>query len=312
MDSLYKVLAIDIDDTSQPLHKIYLPWAIKHKGYYPDATLSNTLDYDHSTICSHSPDQIKEFFMEFYETPEFKKIRPYPLFIKVAKQLIGEGRKINFVTSKPASTESITKEQFSELEDIMNFNKQFHFAKHMYNNTSGTKEEIIESLGADLFIDDFPGHIKRVTSKGVDSLLFDKPWNRYMKLPYNAERTYSWPHVNAIIHNDEKLFRFLMNHPITKLLPLYGLKAYKKRKLIINPDGIRYENFNIKKANWSLGGGCAIDLGIISIIAGMRNLLGSEILNFTENNIKELAEYVSKIPREIVQGFRDSIQNNAY
>ena len=206
MDPFYKLLAIDIDDTAQPLQEQYLPWAIKHRGYYPDATLKDTLDYNHSTICSYSPDQIKEFFREFYNTPEFKRIRPYPQFIKFAKQFIGEGGEIHFVTSKPEYMREITKKQFSELKDIMDFNKQFHFAKHMHNENSKTKEEIVSSLKADLFIDDFPGHINKVAVSGVNSLLFDRPWNKNMKLPPNAQRVYSWSQINAIIRQHPKLF----------------------------------------------------------------------------------------------------------
>jgi len=126
---------------------------------------------------------------EFYKSEEFDKI---PL-VKGA----GEGiRKLNdlendlfVITARPLrfreKTEACLEKYFSNSLKI--------FYASGLEGRNKTKAEICERLGVETMIEDAPKYALDCNSRGIRTLLMDRPWNR--SLNGKLERVYNWNEI---------------------------------------------------------------------------------------------------------------------
>lgn len=268
-------VGFDIDDTVSPLIVLdlerspiipcYLEYGKKHFEYRKDARIEDLIKYDHSNICPHSKEELAKLFLIFYKTQEFADIKPYIAAVKAIREVIKRGDEVYFVTARDSSTADVTLKHLLEIHSSLD-HRRLYFAKGAYNLDSSSKKDIATNLSLDRFVDDSGRNIISVASAEIHSILFDQPWNKWDKLPNNAERAFSWPHVMACIYDEEKLFRFLIKHKSTSFLPLANsFKALKKEQLKINPKFLRYHKFDSDLANQAKMGSFLGDIVLSAI-----------------------------------------------
>ena len=78
--------------------------------------------------------------------------------------------------------------------------KDVHFTGYGEDITL-SKAEVCKNLDINLFIDDAEDNIIEVSSQGIDTLIFDAPWNQNMKKIKNTKRVYSWEDIVEYINN---------------------------------------------------------------------------------------------------------------
>lgn len=136
---------------------------------------------------------------EFYHSEYFHKIEP----MKGSTESIGllyQKSDLVVVTSRPFVYQQLTYEWLDR-----HFPNKFVRVYHTNHfspdeSKSKNKSDVCIELGIDLIIEDGPFHTIDCAAKGVNVLLFNRPWNpRFQfpegKLPIGIKRVYSWGQI---------------------------------------------------------------------------------------------------------------------
>lgn len=75
------------------------------------------------------------------------------------------------------------------------FLKEIHFLHENDLNVLGTKGEVCSRLGVSLMVEDSLGNAETLSKSGIQTLLFDRPWNKSNMLPELVTRVYNWDHA---------------------------------------------------------------------------------------------------------------------
>lgn len=143
-------------------------------------------------------DDIEKFY-SFYESEYFAKIEPVDGAMCEISKLANENELI-VITSRP---HDIAKKTHYWIETwFPNLFKEFHFT----NQTSrkgikGKKSHMCNNYHIQVLIDDHVDFLKECVegNSGVQTILFDSPWNQNESLPTRISRAYSWKEITGLI-----------------------------------------------------------------------------------------------------------------
>ncbi len=79
--------------------------------------------------------------------------------------------------------------------------KDVHFTGYD-NDKIRSKAEVCNNLNINIFIDDAVENVIEVSSLGIETLIFDAPWNQDMKKIKNTKRVYSWNEIVRYINGE--------------------------------------------------------------------------------------------------------------
>ena len=133
--------------------------------------------YDLSIFWQCPEEVVFDVVEEFYESPEFEKIKPVSGAKGGIKQLARD-HELFVITSRPESTQTRTNKWIKR--HFPNRFQDVHFTSHF--NRSGeiktTKSKVCQSLGVELMIEDHLDFARDCASCGIKVLLLEYKWNQ--------------------------------------------------------------------------------------------------------------------------------------
>lgn len=192
-------IGLDLDDVLASFQVKWLSFhnkVYKTKIKYKDVTCFNlaiVFDLDEQTVWKR--------IHEFYESDEFKSIKPVPGAVSSVKAL-AKKHELFVVTARKTSLRKITEEWlFMHFGKIFNGIVLTNLASENASDIAVPKEVACANLGIEIFVDDSPGYAQKINAKGVKTLLFNKPWNSLETMPSSITRVKSWREIFSLINN---------------------------------------------------------------------------------------------------------------
>ncbi len=136
------------------------------------------IEFDFHSAYGITKEQTIEYLLEFYQTEEFQGIVPREDALEYLPKIksLGPNIRIDLITSRfgddaKKAAYNMISNYFSD--DI----RQIHFAEHSSSNY-GRKHQILESIGARVFVDDHLLNVADASTVCEYVFLMDQPWNR--------------------------------------------------------------------------------------------------------------------------------------
>ena len=137
---------------------------------------------------------------EFYNSPEFNKIRPVK-DSQYSVNVLNKESELIVITSRPHEMHDKTIEwldnhfpnAFSEIEFTNEWAGGLIKPKR--------KKDVCLDYKIDFLLEDSMDYAKECADNGTEVLLFDCPWNQEEKLPNKIKRVYSWNHALKEIYS---------------------------------------------------------------------------------------------------------------
>ncbi len=184
-------IAVDVDDVLACTTQAYLENYNQRFG--TGFSRSDVGAFDLSAILRVPSDfitrDIHDFIYEFGE--EIPLVEGTARFL----DLIGQKHEMIAITGRQPSLKDSTEEwlekHFSGLFSKVHFTNLYP----LDGRPSLEKADVVSENGARLLIDDHFGNCISCAAKGIDSYLFNAPWNAHRNLPPRVERVFSWQDV---------------------------------------------------------------------------------------------------------------------
>lgn len=137
----------------------------------------------------------------FIDKEGFARILPLPGAREAIKKL-GRDHKLLVVTSRPRAIAETTARWLEK--HFPGCFKEVYYTKELIGEKNRvSKAAFCLQEGAELFIDDVYEHAAGCAARGIETLLYDAPWNRETALISNMARVASWEEVVKIV--DERV-----------------------------------------------------------------------------------------------------------
>lgn len=192
------VLALDIDDTLFDHFADIADWYNAKYGTY--LTLANNHPRGDSELSAWKVSSIEEAVKRvhaFYETPQFINARPYREALRVLPRLSAIYDVVVVTARDIDILEEFTHKWLGE--HLKGHYREVHFTgQYSLSGKTRTKQEVLESVGAEFLIDDSLPNCLEAVRAGAQGLLFgDYPWNSTTELPKGVTRVRDWTEVEA-------------------------------------------------------------------------------------------------------------------
>lgn len=174
--SEHTVLGLDLDGTSGDFHGSFRDTLIEHQGYSPmlmPVDVPSVYSYIDAG-CFPDMDTFTKALHSATGQHVYLNMRPYDGFSEALNALHDEGMAIHVITSRP---DDALEDTLSWLTDV---------AKVPFNQVTITHEKT--RCGADVYLDDMPGHIEKFRALDRRAVIYDQPYNRHM----DGERVTGW------------------------------------------------------------------------------------------------------------------------
>lgn len=174
-------IGCDIDGVVADIGKAVLPYLKKLK---PGTGLGDLTEYSFEKF-GMTEDMTKAMFANFRETGEYKTME----MIRGARwgtyeTIYEQGNDLYFITAR-----DYYKELEEETWDWL-LEKELSFD----GVVSGVKDKypVARDMDVDILIDDSPEIIESVSKRGLNTIVFDQPWNQEVKENKRIKRCLSW------------------------------------------------------------------------------------------------------------------------
>jgi len=191
-----KIIGLDLDDV---LMDFNTGLCVFHNAYYgTKLTREHITSYLLEEIWRVPQSEVIRRVNEFYFSIHHKATPPTAGAVRAVKQLQAR-HEVVVITSRPESVSAQTyawlKKHFPSLVVSV------HHAGHFFHKEgAGTKGELCQRLGVEVFVDDAFHHVEDVAPVVAQALLFDAPWNRSYTLSRpNMQRIHSWDAICRVI-----------------------------------------------------------------------------------------------------------------
>tara|TARA_Y100000034_G_scaffold28162_1_gene33837 strand:- start:2472 stop:3050 length:579 start_codon:yes stop_codon:yes gene_type:complete len=186
-------IGIDLDD-------VVVGWVPRFIGFYNYKTGSNLKFKDWESyylgeIVKKNKKEVRKLIDEFVCSNFYDKIE----LVEGAKEgveKLSNYHEAKFITARPLRYDERTKELLSKF----NLNLPLINCRDDEDNFI-SKGDICNQLGIGLLIEDCRHYALSCAKKGIQVLLFDRPWNQENSLPENVKRVYSWNEILEKLRN---------------------------------------------------------------------------------------------------------------
>lgn len=185
-----KKVGIDIDDVVVNTASSFLEFYNSKHG--TSFVFENIKTYDLDKVVGISPEEARKELDEFFHSECFQKVD----LMENAKEtidILAEHFEIVFITSRPLKYKEGTKDHLGYHFGNLDF-EIFHSTGSDYEE-SGSKGEICKDYGVDVMIEDNTKYAKDCAEKGVEVILFDKPWNKDKEEEENIIKFEGWKDI---------------------------------------------------------------------------------------------------------------------
>jgi uncharacterized HAD superfamily protein len=189
-----RVIGLDLDDVLMDFSTaLYLHHNNRFGTNLNPAT--DAVGFSLEKIWGCTKKEARERVLNFYHSEDHFAATSIPGASEAIRKL-RQDNSIVIITSKP---EYLRERQSNWLEK--HFPGMFDHVcfTNLYDGDGlkKTKGEACLELRVDVFVDDHIENTLEVANMGVETYLFDRPWNRHFKLPPNISRVYSWSDILA-------------------------------------------------------------------------------------------------------------------
>lgn len=190
-------IAIDIDEVLGNFLSEVI--AFHNSAYGTDLEIGQFTSYRFWEIWGGTREQAIDKIYEFKETEYFRGIRPLPGAQKAITELKA-ANELCIVTSRQNEFIEVTRAWLDRY--FPNCFSGVYFTNHYgHSESSITKAQICDQIGADLLIDDSLDFALECAVAGRQAILFDYPWNKASRLPEAIRRVSSWDEAVKIIES---------------------------------------------------------------------------------------------------------------
>ena len=175
------IIGCDIDGVVADMGKAFLPYLQKAK---PGTQLKDVTEYSFEKFGLDGKRTV-EMFKSFKKTGDYKKMD----VIRGARwgtyeTIYSQGNPLYFITAR-----NFYPELESETWDWL-LEKELSFDGVIY----GIRDKYLaaKELSVDVLIDDHPDIIEDVSNRGMNTIVFDQPWNQRVKENKRIKRCKSW------------------------------------------------------------------------------------------------------------------------
>lgn len=194
------LIASDIDAVLGDFLSMYLKY--RNDTYNTNWQRDQFYTYVWSEVFQESKEQMYSILSDFFHSDYINAIEPMPGAVEGIER-IGKKNKILVVTSRPRLIADATYDWLNKYFPDK-FEKVFFSNQPSYGSFGSTKGEICKQVRADMFIDDQFHYCDECNDEGVESLLYDNPWNQGVDLPKHITRVKNWGEIVKIVANKNK------------------------------------------------------------------------------------------------------------
>jgi uncharacterized HAD superfamily protein len=191
-----KIIGVDIDDALLDFVGAYI--LFHNETYKTNLKKDDFKTYAFNFARGGTMKQAVNSVNQFYKTPFFKEMEPFPGAVEVIQKL-KEKNELFIVTSRPLNMQKSTLEWISKY--FTNIFSEIIFSSNHYTkakNSGKTKAEICSDLEAYLLIDDSLEYALQCADKGVEVILLDSPWNQNGKHE-RITRVKNWKEIGELL-----------------------------------------------------------------------------------------------------------------
>lgn len=194
-----KTIGVDFDDVLMNFNDTLMHF---HNARYGTSLIrEHCTDFDLSNIWKCSPEENVRRILEFYETDMHWDAQPVEKS-QEAVEALSRNHNLVVITSRPESIRKKTlhwlEKHFPKVFDHIIFTNQFSGKTNVIK-----KSHACTKLGVEIFIDDHDKHALDIAHAGIDSLLFDTPWNQSAPKHPKITRVYGWKDILEKLSNPE-------------------------------------------------------------------------------------------------------------
>ncbi len=160
--------------------------------YGTSYTLEDVTQWDFKELWQCHPDEALRRMQEFVTSPYHNITLPITGAVEAVNtlQAIYE---LPIITARDKKLDTQTR--LAILTHFPNCLKEIHYLHDHDVNVLGTKGEICKKIGVSIMVEDSLGNAETLSSAGIPTLLFDKPWNQASTLPPHVIRVFGWEHA---------------------------------------------------------------------------------------------------------------------
>ncbi len=182
-----KKIGYDLDDVLNPFNATLCLFVNKRLG--TNFTLEDLTKWELWDIWGVTKEECVQIITDFYHSTEHDNMVPLQETQQAIARLTAN-RVSHVVTSKPDYLEEKTKVYLDTY-----FPGAFSstvFTNHFTGDVARkrTKADVCKELNIESFVDDAPEHVLALHAVGIQTFVFDKPWNR-IPMPDGVIRIYS-------------------------------------------------------------------------------------------------------------------------
>ncbi len=160
--------------------------------YDTHLTKDDILDYNISSAFGCDLDEAYRRVTEFYYSPHVRTILPLYNSVEIITKLHKDHTMV-IITARPECAKELSKQWIDTYFPGV-FDELYHVEHHILSIEKISKADACTQLGVSLFVDDAPHNALGCRHAGIDSLLFDQPWNRHVPSS-EVKRVYSWDDI---------------------------------------------------------------------------------------------------------------------
>ena len=179
-------IGIDIDEIVVEFFRKYLEFF--NRQFQKNLMFEDLVSYNIWDVSNISKEDVLSSVREFYDSIHFDEVALVE-GVREALIEISKENDIFFITSRPKIIEDKTHFFLNNLLGEINF--KLHFSGGTWEG-SKAKGDLCKEIGIDFFIEDNSNYALGCAENGIQTFLFDKPWNKDCVEHENIVRVKNW------------------------------------------------------------------------------------------------------------------------
>lgn len=188
-------IGVDLDDVLSES----IPALLKFRNnmWNTDMKSGDFATYDLQKILGVPAEETEKVIKKFVTSYYGKGITP----MSDAKEVLDKLKKNNEFYVITARSNDIKEETETWINNYFPniFSKIYFTNQSLKIGTGGTKGEICDIVGIDIFIEDNLDYVSECAGQNRIVYLMDRPWNQTDKLPDGVKRVFSWAEIGKLI-----------------------------------------------------------------------------------------------------------------
>ncbi len=196
-------IGFDLDETLAP----FMPHLITylHRQGINVPSYEETFSFNLWEVWGCTPEESRRRVFDFYHSPDFSELRPYPDVSPLLAHLFRQGHEHHAIKARPDSmwerTDAFFRNHLPNLFSGVHLTGQYSPTPSA-TSKSRTKGVLSCELGLDLFVEDSLHHATEVASKGVSRVfLMTRPWNQGHVVPEGVSRISSLGEICSYVES---------------------------------------------------------------------------------------------------------------